>query len=76
MQRPATPTPLDNRISYGCNNVPKIFFEHVVQSPFTGINGIVYILLEIKSMHDVLPAYYDVDEHSQLQSVNLPAPAP
>ena len=76
LQRLATPTPLDNRISYGCINVPKIFFEHVVQSAFTGTNGIVYILPEIKSMHDVFPAYYDVDEHSQLQSVNLPAPAP
>jgi len=74
LQRLATPTPLDNRISYGCINVPKNFFEHVVQSAFTGTNGIVYILPEIKSMHDVFPTYYDVAEHSQLRSENLPAP--
>jgi hypothetical protein len=75
LQRLATPTPLDNRISYGCINVPKNFFEHVVQSAFTGTNGIVYILPEIKSMGDVFPTYYDVDEHSQMQNVKLPAPA-
>jgi hypothetical protein len=75
LQRLATPTPLDNRISYGCINVPKNFFEHVVQSAFAGTNGIVYILPEIKSMRDVFPAYYEVDGHSQLQSLNLPAPA-
>jgi hypothetical protein len=76
LQRLATLTPLDNRISYGCINVPRNFFDHVVQSAFTGTNGIVYILPEIKSMRDVFPTYYDVDEHSQLQSVNLPARAP
>jgi hypothetical protein len=76
LQRLATPTPLDNRISYGCINVSKNFFEQVVQSAFTGTNGIVYILPEIKSMRDVFPAYYDVDERSQMQSVGLPEPVP
>ena len=76
LQRLATPTPLDNRISYGCINVPKSFFEHIVQPAFTGTNGIVYVLPEIKSMRDVFPTYYDVAEHSQLRSENLPAPPP
>jgi hypothetical protein len=76
LQRLATPTPLDNRISYGCINVPKKFFDRVVQPAFTGTSGIVYILPEIKTMREVFPAYYDVDENSQLQSVNLPVPAP
>jgi hypothetical protein len=64
LQRLATPTPLDNRISYGCINVPKNFFDRVVEPAFTGTSGIVYILPEIKTMHDVFPAYYDVDAHS------------
>jgi hypothetical protein len=76
LQRLATPTPLDNRISYGCINVPKKFFDSIVQPAFTGTSGIVYILPEIKTMHDAFPAYYNVDEHSRLQNVNLPAPAP
>lgn len=45
-QRLATPTPLDNRISYGCINVPAKFFKNVVRPAFTGTNGIVYVLPE------------------------------
>ncbi len=72
-ERLASPTPLDNRISYGCINVPAKFFDHVIDPAFTGTTGIVYILPEIKSIRDVFPKYYDVDEHSGLQNVNLPA---
>jgi hypothetical protein len=76
-ERLASPTPLDHRISWGCINVPAKFFDHVVEPAFTGTTGIVYILPEIKSMHDVFPKYYDVDEHSGgLQNVSLPASAP
>lgn len=45
-QRLATPTPLDNRISYGCINVPVDFFKRVVGPAFEGTNGIVYVLPE------------------------------
>lgn len=45
-QRLATPTPLDNRISYGCINVPAEFFKNVVHKTFTGTTGIVYVLPE------------------------------
>jgi hypothetical protein len=45
-ERLATPTPLDNRISYGCINVPAKFFKKVVLPAFTGTNGIVYVLPE------------------------------
>jgi hypothetical protein len=34
-QRLATPSPLDNRISYGCINVPAKFFQNVVRPAFT-----------------------------------------
>jgi hypothetical protein len=61
-QRLATETPLDNRISFGCINVPVEFFDRIVHPTFTGTNGIVYILPEIKSMREVFPAYYDVEE--------------
>ncbi len=49
-QRLATPTPLDNRISYGCINVPAAFFRNVVTPAFTGTNGVVYILPETRSI--------------------------
>jgi hypothetical protein len=45
-ERLATPTPLDNRISYGCINVPPRFFHDVVHSVFAGKSGIVYVLSE------------------------------
>jgi hypothetical protein len=48
LQRLATPTPLDNRISWGCINLPVKFYEQVVQPAFTGTKGIVYVLPETK----------------------------
>jgi hypothetical protein len=71
-QRLATPTPLDNRISYGCINVPAKFFENVVHPAFTGTNGIVYVLPETRLARDVFTSY-DVDEHARLQNASLPA---
>lgn len=47
LERLATPTPRDNRISYGCINVPARFYETVVSPAFTGTNGIVYVLPEM-----------------------------
>lgn len=76
LQRLATPTPLDNRISFGCINVPKKFIDLVVQAAFAGTKGIVYVLPDIKTMREVFPAYYDPDEHPQVQGVTLPVPAP
>ena len=59
LRRLATSTPLDNRISYGCINVPKRFYEKVVSPAFTGTNGIVYILPETRSAREVFD-FYDV----------------
>lgn len=47
-QRLATPSPLDNRISYGCINVPVEFFKNVIHSKFSGTAGIVYVLPETR----------------------------
>lgn len=52
LQRLATPTPLDNRISYGCINVPVKFFENVVRPVFSGTHGIVYVLPETRSVQN------------------------
>jgi len=57
LQRMATPTPLDNRISYGCINVPAQFFNLVVRPAFTGTNGIVYVLPETRSAQILFGAY-------------------
>ena len=51
--RLASPTPSDNRISYGCVNVPPGFYDGVVKPLFTGTVGIVYILPETKPLRSV-----------------------
>jgi len=61
LQRLATASILDNRISYGCINVPVKFYNAVVEPSFTGTNGIVYVLPETRSIQAVFPAYA-VDE--------------
>ena len=53
LQRLATASPLDKRISYGCINVPVKFYEQVVRKTFTGTSGIVYILPETKTVQEV-----------------------
>jgi hypothetical protein len=49
-ERLASPTPLDNRISYGCINVPASFYDGVVVPAFRGTVGIVYILPETRAL--------------------------
>jgi hypothetical protein len=46
LQRLATSSALDNRISYGCINVPVAFYERTVQPLFVNGGGIVYVLPE------------------------------
>ena len=61
LQRLATATPLDNRISYGCINVPANFYNNIVSPAFTGTYGIVYVLPETRSIREIFPLYYDVE---------------
>jgi hypothetical protein len=51
-QRLATATPTDNRISYGCINVPAAFFKNVVHPAFAASNGVVYVLPETHSAEE------------------------
>jgi hypothetical protein len=53
LERLATLSPLDKRISFGCINVPVAFFEDIVLPTFTGTTGIVYILPETKTLQEV-----------------------
>ncbi len=54
-QRLASETPLDNRISFGCINVPKPFFKDVIHSKFSGTSSVVYILPETKEFGNYNP---------------------
>ena len=66
-ERLASPSPLDNRISFGCINVPVKFYEQVVSPSFTGTNGIVYILPETRTAREVFGSY-DVQDPSRKQA--------
>ncbi|WP_193531713.1 hypothetical protein [Roseateles aquatilis] len=53
LERLASPTPKDNRISFGCINMPVKFFENTLWPNFGQRGGIVYVLPEKKSMEQV-----------------------
>lgn len=55
-ERLASTTALDNRISYGCINVPAPFFDTVVLPAFRH-SGIVYVLPETKSLRQALTSF-------------------
>jgi hypothetical protein len=51
-ERLASPTPLDNRISFGCINVPIPFFDAYVSPVFGKRAGVAYILPEVKTFQE------------------------
>lgn len=51
--RLSTPTSKDNRITYGCINVPAPFFDKVVRPNASAKGAMVYILPETKSAQQV-----------------------
>ena len=53
LQRLATPTANDNRISYGCINVPVNFYNNVLRPAMTESGAVVYVLPETRSWQQV-----------------------
>lgn len=56
--RPArlrTPDIADNRISFGCINLPPAFYEHTIAPLFRRRPGIVYVLPEVRPIEQVFP---------------------
>lgn len=52
LERIKSDTIEDNRISWGCINVPKLFFNKYILKNFSRTKGIVYILPEVKNIID------------------------
>jgi hypothetical protein len=71
-QRLSSLTTLDNRISFGCINVPVKFYKSVVSPAFTGTNGIVYVLPEIRSLHEVFDLYYGFKKYAEPLTASKP----
>jgi hypothetical protein len=72
LQRLKSKTIADNRISAGCINVPKEFYEKVVSPAFQGLVGAVYILPDSGSAREIFNAY-DVDHPPALRKTSAAA---
>jgi hypothetical protein len=57
LQRLRSPTPEDNRITFGCINVPAAFYAKHIRSLFKDAGGLVYILPETKPLNEVFLAF-------------------
>ncbi len=57
LERLASPTVADNRISYGCINVPAKFYNTVIDRTFHSGNAIVYVLPETRPAREVFGSY-------------------
>ena len=57
LRRIKSSDPGQHRISYGCINVPKTFYDDVVLTALADGNAVVYILPDTKTIDDVFPAF-------------------
>lgn len=60
LERLASPTAKDNRISFGCINLPPRFYEQVLKPTVEGTGAVIYVLPETRSLHDMFASFYDV----------------
>jgi hypothetical protein len=74
-ERLASPTPADNRISFGCINVPVEFFDRYISPTFGKRAGVAYILPEVKTFHEAFeqnapqaPVMASIDAKPQARS--------
>jgi hypothetical protein len=62
LERLASPETDDNRISYGCINVPVDFYEAMLKPAFAASRGVVYVLPEIKALDEVFTSLPRADQ--------------
>jgi hypothetical protein len=65
LERLASLTTDDNRISFGCINLPVSFYENVVSPTVRKQGAIVYVLPEVKTAQEVFGAF-DVNDPEQV----------
>lgn len=54
-ERMLSPSPDDNRITFGCINVPKAFYNSLLSRLFRKKGGYVYVLPDTKPLEEVFP---------------------
>lgn len=71
-ERLSSPESSDNRISYGCVNLPPKFFDSVLRPTVTKYGAIIYVLPETRTPQQQFGAY-DVTKGTQLAQAASPA---
>jgi len=66
LQRLASATPDDNRISYGCVNLPVAFYENILKPTVQAGSTVIYVLPETRRPATTFASFYDVDERLKL----------
>lgn len=56
LERLATPTAADNRISYGCVNVPAAFYDALIKPVFGVKRGVIYVVPETRPASTIFGA--------------------
>lgn len=69
LERLASPTPQDNRISYGCINVPAAFFDAHIEPLFRRMHAVVYVLPETRPVQAVFGSYDVQTRHAVVPPV-------
>ena len=57
----ASPTIEDNRISFGCINLPPQFYENALRPAVKNGGAVIYVLPETRSLAETFAAFYDVE---------------
>jgi hypothetical protein len=71
LERLASLTTDDNRISFGCINLPVSFYEDVAKPTVDRYGAVIYVLPEQKSLQEVFNAY-DVTDPAQMAAHHAP----
>jgi hypothetical protein len=57
----ASPTKEDNRMSFGCINLPPKFYENVLRPAVRNGGAVIYVLPETRSLAETFAAFHDVE---------------
>ena len=60
LQALSSPSNDDNRMSYGCINLPVDFYEGVLRPLVKGTGAVIYVLPETRPLRAVFASFYDV----------------
>ena len=71
----ASPTKADNRMSFGCINLPPRFYEEVLRPAVDAGGAVIYVLPETRPLRDTFASFYDVTAACDRTAVRKPSGA-